>query len=268
LVSTETFEIVQDILIGRKKKLSINAARTENLPLRGYLYCKQCGGKLTGSNSKSRNGSLHSYYHCQKACKERFREDTANTIFIDFLRDFEISDAVQAIYLEVLSDVFKANDADRNRERLTIEEQIKKLENRLDALNDRFIDGDFDAATYKQTKDRYENARNELLGKLNNIQPEGAVFRKYLAGTLTISKNLSRYYSGADLAGKQQLVGSIFPDKIIFDQNKYRTTQLNDGMQLICRLRADFEGQEIKKPGKISGLSTFAPPAGLEPATL
>jgi site-specific DNA recombinase len=95
MISEETFYQCQDVLSGKKKKLSRINTRRENLPLRGFLSCSKCGKKLTGSNSKSRNGSLHSYYHCQNDCKERFRADQANDVFTDYLQTFQISEEAQ-----------------------------------------------------------------------------------------------------------------------------------------------------------------------------
>jgi len=70
--------------------------------LQGFLACAKCGGKLTGSNSKSRDGSLHSYYHCQRGCKERFRANEANGVFVHFLQGFEVGEEVQELYLKIL----------------------------------------------------------------------------------------------------------------------------------------------------------------------
>jgi site-specific DNA recombinase len=238
------------------------------LPLRGFLTCCKCGGKLTGSNSKSRNGSLHSYYHCQKGCKERFRADEANEIFIQFLRGFEICEEAQELYSKILADVFKANDSERNREKKALEGQIEALQKRIDTLDDKYFDGLIDDSTYKGAKARYEASKSELTSKHIALQPEGAALSNYLRFSIDFSKTLSRFYNKADFTGKQQIIGSIFPDKLIFEEKKYRTTQVNEAMQLICNVDKAFSEAENKKAIISDGLSTLAPPVGLEPMTL
>lgn len=161
LITDEVFYSCQDILNGKKKKLSRLNTRQENLPLRGHLQCAICGKKLTGSNSKSRNGSLHSYYHCQSGCKERFRADEANKVFVQYLQGFETCAEAQELYLSILTDVFKTNDADRQREKKLLEEQIETLQNRINNLNDKYVDGLINDGTYKETNTRYENSKNE-----------------------------------------------------------------------------------------------------------
>jgi hypothetical protein len=45
IIPIELFEEVQDILNGRKRKFPTRQTAKEELPLRGYLTCVQCGGR-------------------------------------------------------------------------------------------------------------------------------------------------------------------------------------------------------------------------------
>jgi site-specific DNA recombinase len=92
IISDALFKRVQDVLHGRKHHPTKFTKRSDFFPLRGYLECSQCGGKLTASSSKSRNGSKHPYYHCRKGCKERFRADEAHQSFQGFLASFKMPD--------------------------------------------------------------------------------------------------------------------------------------------------------------------------------
>lgn len=113
---------------------------------------------------------MHSYYRCQKGCKERFRADVTNEVFIQFLQDFEVGEKVQELYTYILVDVFKANDVDRKREKESIEAQIDVFQRRLNSLDDNYYDGNIDHATYKEAKLRYEASKKELSGKHITLQ--------------------------------------------------------------------------------------------------
>ncbi len=268
LIAEDVYQTCLDLLNGKKKKLSRLSTRQEHLPLRGRLQCARCGGKLTGSNSKSRNGSLHSYYHCQKGCKERFRADEANSIFIQYLQDYAISDEAQELYLKILADVFKANDAELTRERQRIDKQAEDLNRRIESLNDKYFDGLIDDQTYRESKKRYEGAKSELATAHFNLQPEGAAFKAHMQFSAFCSHNLGAFYQKADYEGKQQIVGSIFPDNLVFEEKKYRTTRINQAIELICSIDKAFKEGGNKKAIISDGLSTLAPPVGLEPTTL
>ena len=56
LISVELFNEVQDALNGRKRKFPSKNTLKEELPLRGFLECRKCGAKLTGSASKGNGG--------------------------------------------------------------------------------------------------------------------------------------------------------------------------------------------------------------------
>lgn len=85
IVPLHLFNKVQSIVTSNRKQPIQKTTKRTELPLRGYLKCAQCGNNLTGSGSRSRSGKIHYYYHCQKGCKERFRADTANKSFEDYL---------------------------------------------------------------------------------------------------------------------------------------------------------------------------------------
>lgn len=268
IVTEEIFTACQNVFLGKLRKHSRLNKKNENLPLRGHLQCVICGGKLTGSNSKSRNGAMHSYYHCQKGCKERFRADVANDVFIQFLQGFEVGEEVQELYTKILMDVFKANDVDRKREKEAVEAQIDVFQRRLNTLDDNYYDGNIDSATYKEVKQRYEASKNELISKHIALQPEAAAMSNYLRFSVNCLKTLGTVYHRADFEGKQQIIGSIFPDNLIFAEKKYRTTRVNEAVQLICNMDKAYSNIKNKKAGILADLSTLAPPSGLEPETL
>lgn len=268
IIDEGLFNICNDILSGKKRKFSKPSTRKENLPLRGFLRCCRCGSKLTGSNSRSRNGSLHSYYHCQHGCKERFRADEANELFVKFLSGFEPSEDVKQLYSKILADVFKTNQTERNQEKKSLEEQIESLQKRIHTLNDKYFDGVLDDATYKEAKARYETLKNDLVGKHMALQPEGAALENYLRFASNCISNIGHMFEKADFEGKQLIIGSIFPDNLIFKEKNYRTTKVNEVIKLICSIDKAFQENRNKKVGKIADLSILAPPVGLEPTTL
>jgi hypothetical protein len=45
--------------------------------------------------------------------------------------------------------------------------------------------------------------------------------------------NILSNYETLDLEGKQQLVGLIFPEKLIFENNQFRTKNLRKAIELI-----------------------------------
>jgi hypothetical protein len=77
---------------------------------------------------------------------------------------------------------------------------------------------------------------------------------------------LSVYYDTADLIGKQQIIGSIFLEKMVFENNSFRTTKVNEVVELICRTSKHFKGNTTKESFENPKLSNVVPGTGIEPA--
>lgn len=58
-------------------------------------------------------------------------------------------------------------------------------------------------------------------------------FDKYIKGAMRIASNLRGYFEDADCESKQALVGSIFPGRLIYEKNRFRTPKLNTFLALI-----------------------------------
>ncbi|GAB3710086.1 recombinase family protein [Spirosoma flavus] len=269
LISDQLFATVQDLRHGKKRQqVSVSATRREELELRGFLQCKCCGSKLTGSASRSRNGVRHFYYHCQHGCKERFRSDTANQDFIKFLSGMTPPKEVIELYQMILRDRFGTDMAKKEVETNKIESQIKLLEQRISALTDKYVDGYIDGDLYVQKHAAYKTEITLLTDSLRMLELQEDSFTKYLAYGCTLLSNLPKYYEQSPLAVQQKIVGSIFPGKLIYDDGKYRTTETNFFIELMRSFPVDNKGKKEGQTMLLHNLPTWAPEAGLEPATL
>ena len=117
LISEKLFNKVQGILqnrIEKRRQPKITRKRDE-LPLRGYLICPNCGLNLTGSASRSRNNTRHYYYHCNHCGKIRMRADYANDVFEKILSEFKFKQEAQELYLEIIKHLFDSGETKRNQ---------------------------------------------------------------------------------------------------------------------------------------------------------
>ena len=182
LISIELFESVQEFLHGKKRKqVSVSATRREELEFRGFLQCKCCGKKLTGSGSQSRNGDIHFYYHCQNGCKERFRADTAKRDFVLFLNGITPPKELIELYHLVLKDTFGADTAKKEADIRKYQVQIEQTEKRLSSLTDKFVDELINGDTYTQKSAVYNAELTLSKDSIKMLETQEDSFGKYLS---------------------------------------------------------------------------------------
>ena len=70
-------------------------------------------------------------------------------------------------------------------------------------------------------------------------------------------KKLTNYYANTLPITQNKLIGLIFPDKLIFTGEAYKTTKINLVFSLICNVD---KGLKKDSPAKIARLYAEAPP--------
>ena len=212
IVSPSLFERVQNVLntrLGRRKDKPTN--RHEELPLRGFLKCRQCGGNLSGSRSKSRSGKYYWYY---------------------------------------------------------LQKEIGAMNERLLKLHERYFVGDFDKEGYQMLRASFHEQKEELEARRDELESMDTNFDKYIRYGLSLLSGLPRYYREASLPVKQKLVGSIFPEKLIYDHGKYRTTKMNEVLTMLIQKEQEFnEKQKRTDRHSVGDQSCRVGPTGFEPVT-
>lgn len=226
MISEELFDKVQQILDGNKRQNVYNTKVLSdvNLPLRGYLVCPECGRNLTGSASKGRNTRYY-YYHCIASCGFRQRAKTANQIFEEGLIQFGLNkgnkDILKKMVLLNYNQFIKENpQMDKRR----IAREIDKLNEKLSVAREKLLSNIMDDDEYLELKKEYKQKIEKLeeqLSKNNRSDPSEQDIQRKLNKALDIVQNVSNLYIDGNIEKKRTLIGSIFPEKLEFDETHY-----------------------------------------------
>ena len=266
IVDDELFMKCQQVENLSKRNAAKPQAKNDMLPLRGHLECKVCDSTLTGSGSKG-NGGKYFYYHCQSGCKERFRADDAHNGFDELLKSLKVKPEIAALYMAVMEDIFSTEEGDRKAELKKLQKEINDFEEKLLGVDEKFVIGDLEKDSYKRLKDRYSKQKWELQQRKSDMETMDTAFNQYLKWGCSLLADLPTYYDGASIEVKQKIVGSIFPEKLVFDNGNYRTNRVNEVVGLLCSNDRGFSLNKKGQDSKIETLPCAAPRAGLEPAT-
>jgi site-specific DNA recombinase len=266
IISEELFEEVQDVLNGRKKNYPVKHCLQEQLPLRGFLECPRCGKTLTGSASRG-NGGRYYYYHCLKGCGERVKANTINDKFVSELHGIKANENVIDLFEEIMMDYAKQAGSDKSTALKQLKDETAKNQTRINQAQQLLLDGSLEPDDYKEIKTRYEMQIRQLERKQQELTTMDENLKGYITHGVKLLKNLPEYYQQATLTAKRQIIGSIFPEKLVFEENTYRTTRRNEVVDLICRTAKGLEDNKKRKAPHCEGLSNVVAKGGIEPPT-
>ncbi|WP_394338242.1 recombinase family protein [Flavobacterium aciduliphilum] len=266
IITKSLFDKVQDILNNRRQKHHTKHKKlNDKFPLKGFLLCPVCNNPLTASTSKGRT-KHYSYYHCISPCNGRYVLEEVSQWFNDFLDSISLNGPIKKLFEEVVKEQL-SEKAESNKLGPKHFEQIKKIEQKLERLQDMYVDGEIEKSDYQTTKIRYENIVTELKEKEKNDFDEKVLFDLYQKA-INKMESIEKQYNNADIEGKRLLLGSIFPNKIHFENKKVRTADVNPILNEISSINKAYRGIKKWDKSKKLDMSHRVTAKGFEPPTL
>lgn len=270
LISESLFYKVQRVLSGKtwEERPQGKIIANDHFPLRGYLKCPRCGGHITGSGSKGKK-NVYYYYHCNSKCGYRHSSDLVNSTFEKDLKKYEFHPGFSKLIKDILINNFKNIDQNLNVQKREISTKITNLNNRLESAREKYLEDKLDFEDYQIIKNEGKKKIDVLELELQNQQlnRKNSDIKNKLDQVLNILPNLNQIYTKGDDNTKKELMCSIFNEKLEFDENAFRTPQLNSALSSILLINSSLQS---KKKGKItnkSDLSLRVTPEGFEPPT-
>ena len=221
---------------------------------------------MTGSGSKG-NGGIYHYYHCQRVygCKNSIPSQIANLKFTEYLSTFKPEAEEVELYRALLESEFNNNGVERESEKVRLKNEINRLEGCLQTAAMKNIQGVLDDDRYCKIKMELNNKKNELIVRLDNLNALPPEFSTYMRNSISLVSDLNKFYITSTSDVQKKLAGSIITGELYFENNSYRTTKINDAIEIMHSMGKGFNKNCLAINTKQSSL---APTAGLEPATL
>ena len=116
------------------------------------------------------------------------------------------------------------------------------------------MDGKLCSEDYQRMKSNITKRRDKTNTKLESLDPRNTSVGQKLEHALNVIRNMPEILSSGRLEHKIQLPGSMFPEKIEFDGEKYRTNSYNKVLEWIFQ-----NTKELEKKRKIEMKILFLP---------
>lgn len=269
LISETLFYEVQDVLDGRKRVFNTTITSMAKIPLKGFLGCSRCERILTGSASKGRSDYYH-YYHCSSACGYRKKAEEVNSVFVEQLSEYALSEKAAEIFKAVILDVYSDTTQYRRDSRRQYIKQITDLNNKLTKARELLLNGDIDPADYKTIKTDTEHEIEVLEAKLS--EEDGKVAKladiePIVDSAIETLAQIHVMYCKSDTEKKRRIIGSIYPKKFTFEEIKDRTAEVKDVFKFTYLINKELGSKKRRANPENLDLPAWVLPPGLEPGT-
>ena len=265
IVSVQVFLKAQANKTNNRWKGIVPKKEDPMFPLRNYLKCPNCGRNLTASKSKGRK-KHYAYYHCRQTCTTRLSTEKVHMYFKQFLTSISIKEELQELLSEAIESTIVQFEGDSKVELRRLKYELKSTKEKLKKLDTQLMNQKIPIERYNRMSDSIEQNITQLELKVNDLEARKKPKKEHLEKTLWLMSNLSKVYERADYKGKRKLLASLFPEKLILEKDKCRTTELNEVLVLVASIFGTYghkkSGTNLKKSDKYR----LVLEAGLEPA--
>lgn len=194
---------------------------TDELPMRGVLFCECCGNLLTGSRSRGKSGRYFWYYRCYKGCKgENYYGKRVESHLLEMLGSMSIgSSDLQDIIAMVEGDLEKQM-VDQRKTLSLLNEQRESLKKKINSWMDKYAGEKISHEEYVEMKLRFTHELTTCEAQIQRLsQDEDQVWRQYKKA-LPLLSDMQYVWNKGELADKQQLLRALFPGSLSYQMSR------------------------------------------------
>lgn len=265
LISESLFKKVQDIITRKKPAHATTIASLDELPLRGFLACPRCGKTLTGSPSKGKT-QYYFYYHCTSACGYRKSATMLNKEFLKDINKYQPLAGMEEVYVSFINYYYKERMSGKNDLRKQILSQIALLNKRTTKLRGLLLNEELEAGDYRLMKFENEEKIKNLENDLMELSGDRTNIPELIKEMVDTSVKVVSKYPKQTVTFQRKFVNAIYPQKLVFDDETYRTPKTNPGVALISFVNRKLAENKNGKELDFSSLSHQVIPLGFTPS--
>lgn len=211
------------------------------------------------------------YYKCngKGKCTCNVSAKHLHKKFEKLLEDITLKEEYVELYKMEMRKLYGALNEDRVNNVEHYKSKITELENKLERLEERFINEELKADLYYKHSGKLKAEREEFRGYLETTVYSTSNLEKYMERSLENLLELPSVLASSDYSSKRKLQKIIFPEGFYYNKknDQPRTTKMNSIFQLIASIKGNTEQNKTGTSEVILKNSGWVVPAGIEPAS-
>ena len=163
-----------------------------------------------------------------------------NTKFVEELQKLKPHAGVVSLYKAVIVNAYKKHFSQQQNGSKLLADEMNKINDRLIKARQLLLSEDIDPIGDRTIKTECEDKLMRLEAKLAETTTNTSAtigIDKLIDKAVPSLSHLDIPYTEANVTGKREIIGSIYPEKLLFDGIGYRTVHLNKAVRLICQIK-------------------------------
>ncbi len=269
MISKELFLKVNDVRAAAKGKYGVvHQKEHQNVPLKVFMKCDDCGNSYTGYVVKSKNIW---YYKCRtKGCCNNKNAKEVNNDFQMFLSNYTIQPHLVQPLLYTFKQQFTKLDESKVEEENALKQNLKTIQTKIDRIEEGYyINRAMPADTYQKFSVKLVDEKQQVLKNLELIKTNSSNYIDTLTKALQLSLQLNTAWTFSDVNKKEKLQNIIFPNGVVYERKNgaFRTEKVNEVFACIAQLQRVIAENETGQTDNEINLSSCVGRTGFEPAT-
>ena len=241
LIDREMFLKVNEVISAKNVSGYKQQKFDENIPLKQFVQCADCGTPFTGYLVKKKN--LY-YYKCNRiGCKCNRSAKHLHGQFKNFLSDYQLDSKHIAPLKVILEGAYSKIIESSGEETKSMKSKLTELNNKLLKVEERFAIGEIDREIYERIAGKMKEERAGLEDVLENSQKKLSNPAETINKSLEIVSNLVGMWDSGGYQDKHNLQRLLFPKGISYDRkiDNYRTDEVNEVIRVTRYLSKHIE---------------------------
>jgi site-specific DNA recombinase len=265
LVSEELFFKANSIVTQSPLKGIAKKFKIEELPLKSFAKDEISNSPFTGYRQKG----IYYYKTRDVGSCVNVRAAHLNGLFSRELKKFEFDKIHHSELKDSISTLLLKRLESRLQDQSLIEQQIRELKKKNEALEVRFIEAEISKELFDKYSLIYNNQLGELEAKLKRVNVNSSNLEEVVDRGLEIAENISDFWVSTSFDKKKELQNIVFPEGILYNKkiDAVRTPKINSFLAAIPLLTGGSR-EKINARSVLSGHnSSQVAPTGIEPVS-
>lgn len=233
LISFETFQKVQEVLEGKKRRYPARKDHNEDFPLRGFISCDCCGNAMTAAWSKGKYKHYPYYFCMTRGCEAKSKAVPRAKVedgFAEILKALTPAESFFELAKAMMCDAWDRRFAVAHGEKTALKDQLDDLNRQIESLLDRIVDASNASvvSAYEGKIEKLERDKIVLKEQIEKTLPEKGRLEECIELSLRFLSSPWKIYKNGDFAMRQTVLRLAFAEPLRYSRNgMYRTPEFS-----------------------------------------